>query len=183
MRVSGGALRGRKLRTPRGRSTRPTSERARQGLYDWLGPDVAGARVLDLFAGSGALGIEALSRGAARAVFVERARAAAAALRQNLAELELEERSQLLVLAASPAVERLAAAGARFDLVLADPPYGSDAWDKLAQTGRLVDILAEHGRLVLEGSGRDPVPPAPPGLEAGEVKSYGETAFRRYERR
>src|SRR5882762_4711784 len=87
MRVVAGELRGRRLSSPPGRETRPTSERARAGLFDWLGARVAGARVLDLFAGSGALGIEALSRGASESVFVESNGAAVRAVRENLAGL------------------------------------------------------------------------------------------------
>ena len=89
MRIIGGADRGRRLRAPRGLRTRPTADRMRVTLFDILGPSVAGARVLDLFAGTGAVGLEALSRGAARAVFVERDPAALRALRGNLAALGL----------------------------------------------------------------------------------------------
>src|SRR5499427_9858939 len=96
MRVVSGELRGRRLLAAPGRETRPTSDRAKAGLFDWIGPRVAGARVLDLFAGTGALGIEALSRGAREAVFVERSRGALRALRRNLDELALGERARVL---------------------------------------------------------------------------------------
>ena len=181
MRVSAGELRGRTLRAPGGRATRPTSERARQGLFDWLGQAVAGARVLDLYAGSGALGIEALSRGADSAVFVERDRDALRSLRRNVEELGLAERARVIDAPVSRALTRLASEGARFDLLLADPPYGNGAAASLAQTNDLVDILAPGGVLVIERGGRQPAGEAGPGLAHGGSRDYGETAFDRYE--
>jgi 16S rRNA (guanine966-N2)-methyltransferase len=123
VRVIAGELRGRRIHAPASQQTRPSSQRVRTALFDRLGPRLAGARVLDLYAGSGALGIEALSRGAVHAVFVERARAALAALRRNLTELELADRSRVLSEEVERAVDRLRAEGAQFELVLLDPPY------------------------------------------------------------
>ena len=181
MRVCGGELRGRPLRAPRGRATRPTSERARQGLFDWLGSGVAGARVLDLYAGSGALGIEALSRGAERAVFVERGRDALRELRRNLEDLGLAERGRVIGVPVARALAQLAREGARFDLLLADPPYGRKEAPALAQAGDLVDILAPGGVLVIERGGREPAGEPGPGLAQRESREYGETVFDRYE--
>src|SRR5437867_231202 len=126
MRVIGGTDRGRRLAAPRGFSTRPTAGRVREALFDILGPAVAGMRVLDLFAGTGAIGIEALSRGAARAVFVERGRDALRALRANLAALHLSRDRARVV--AGDAVATLPALGRSelpFDLVFLDPPYAT----------------------------------------------------------
>ncbi len=121
LRVIAGSLRGRKLGAPRGLATRPTASRAREGLFGVLG-DVSGLRVADLYAGSGALGIEALSRGAARAVFLESAREARTVLEASLAQLGVEASSRVVPLP----VERAAAMlrqEAPLDLVLADPPW------------------------------------------------------------
>ena len=181
MRVSGGELRGRTLRAPRGRATRPTSERARQGLFDWLGPRIAGARVLDLFAGSGALGIEALSRGAACAVFVERDREALRSLRRNVADLGVAAHARVLGVRVERALVLLRREGACFDLLLADPPYGGPDGPWLAQAGELVDILAPGGVLVIERGGREAAGKAGSGLALRESREYGETAFDRYE--
>jgi 16S rRNA (guanine966-N2)-methyltransferase len=122
MRVVAGAFGGRRLRAPRGRATRPTSDRVREALFSTLGGRVIGAHVLDLFAGSGALGIEALSRGARDAVFVERAAATAAVLRANLADLGIT--ATTCVTDAARFVRELPRAALPvFDLVLCDPPY------------------------------------------------------------
>src|SRR3954465_7399669 len=124
MRIVAGRWGGRTLHAPRGRSTRPTSDRVREALFSILGP-LDGARVLDLFAGSGALGLEALSRGAAAATFVERERLALRALRDNVADLGADAE----VVAADARVFLRAARerGAQYDLVFLDPPYRAAA--------------------------------------------------------
>jgi len=164
-----------------GRQTRPTSERARQGLFDWLGPRVEDRRVLDLFAGTGALGLEALSRGAHSATFVERARPALAVLRRNCEDLELADRLSILGTAARPAVARLVRETQRFDLVLIDPPYDGEDWTRLAKEGQLVDILAPDAIVLVERDRRSE-PVEQPKLERKGSKLYGETAFDWYER-
>jgi 16S rRNA (guanine966-N2)-methyltransferase len=126
MRISGGTLRGRRLHSPAGAVTRPTSDLLRQALFNVLGERIRDARVLDLFAGSGALGIEALSRGAATATFVEANRAAALCLARNLETLALTDRSRLIALDAFRVLRDLAQEGETFTCVLIDPPYGED---------------------------------------------------------
>jgi 16S rRNA (guanine966-N2)-methyltransferase len=125
LRVVAGELGGRRIEAPPGRLTRPTRDRVREAWFSALGDRVAGARVLDIYAGSGALGIEALSRGAAIVHFVESDRRAIAALRRNLASLGLDPRASVERGDASRVLDRLAAAGTEFDLALADPPYGT----------------------------------------------------------
>ncbi|MFZ4099132.1 MAG: 16S rRNA (guanine(966)-N(2))-methyltransferase RsmD [Chlamydiia bacterium] len=122
MRISGGELRGRMLRGPKGDQTRPTSTLVRAAIFNILGNDLSGGRVLDLFAGGGGLGIEALSRGASHAVFVESHRLALDALRNNLRDCGLEERATVLSVPVSKAWNRLEQE-APFDWVFADPPY------------------------------------------------------------
>ena len=182
MRVAGGTLRGRRLQSGRDRELRPTSERAREGLFDWLGERVAGRTVLDLFAGTGALGIEALSRGAERAVFVERSRQALEALRQNCRDLGLEDVTRIVPGPASAALARLAREGESFDLVLADPPYGGEDWARLAKAVNLVDILGPTALLLLERATRDEPWRGAPGLIWRDERHYGETAFDWYDR-
>lgn len=179
MRVSAGTLRGRRLETAA--EVRPTSERARSGLFDWIGPRIEGAEVLDLFAGSGALGIEALSRGARSAVFVESQRRVAAQLRRNLGALDLEAYARLRVQDVLRSLAPLARAGARFDFVLADPPYSAGWPERLAKRPELLDILDPEGALIFERSKRE-TPVIPAGLEPMGTKTYGETAFDWYER-
>jgi len=125
VRIIAGALKGQQLVTPRGHRTRPTADQVRIALMDTLMPSLPGARFLDLFAGAGGVGLEALSRGAARAVLVERDADAAAALRRNVAALRVAGQTLVLPMDTGRALNRLAAAGERFDLVFLDPPYGA----------------------------------------------------------
>lgn len=183
MRVIAGRLGGRRLVAPRGAETRPTTDRVREALFSALG-DVSGAAVCDLYAGTGALGIEALSRGAARAAFVESGRAALAALRENLASLDLGQVAQVIPAPVERSLDRLTqvAGGAPFDLVLMDPPWAALA-AAVTAAGRLVSLglLAPHGRLVLEHARRDAAP-AIPGLSLDSTRAYGDTAVSLYVR-
>jgi 16S rRNA (guanine966-N2)-methyltransferase len=151
VRVVAGAFKGRQLRAPRGTRTRPTADRVREALFSMLG-DLHGARVLDLFAGSGALGIEALSRGAARALFVDRDPQAVATIRRNLETVgvEAEVRRQ-------DALRFVATGKGPFDLVLIDPPY--DSASRLAEplAEQLPRVLAEHAVVVTESNKRNPL--------------------------
>ncbi len=146
----------------------------REALFSALG-DLSGARVLDLFAGTGALGIESLSRGAARATFVENARSALQALRANLAALGVAERAEVV---AEPAVRAVASLAGPFDLVFIDPPYAA-----LATIPPLVAALdralAPSSTLVLEHASRDAQPHLD-GLEARPPRAYGDTAISVY---
>jgi len=185
MRVTGGVLAGRRLHAPRGEKTRPTAARARKGLFDWLGGHLENARVLDLFAGTGSLGIEALSRSAARSVFVERDTAALAALRRNVAGLSLAAHTEVLASEVTRALVRLASSGRCFDLVLADPPYAESLSD-LAGRVQLARVLDSDGVLIVERRTRGPGA----ALNAQEIvglhnirsRAYGQTVFDWYER-
>jgi 16S rRNA (guanine966-N2)-methyltransferase len=172
MRVIAGRLGGRRLRAPGGRSTRPTAERVREALFSMLGPldDIV---ALDLFAGSGALGIEALSRGAARVVFVERATAALAALRANLAALAIDaEQAEVRRQDALAALRTARARRETYDLVFVDPPYGRAADLGHELSAALSPLLAPGARVVSESDRR-----APLALELGpsEQRRYGDT--------
>jgi 16S rRNA (guanine(966)-N(2))-methyltransferase RsmD len=177
MRVVAGELRGRRIHSAPGRETRPTSDRARAGLFDWLGPRTDDARVLDLFAGTGALGIEALSRGAREAVFVERARAALRVLRRNLEELDLEARARVVEADLGRGLGPLARALGAFGLVLADPPYEGGWQGRLLRDPGLPSLVEPDGVLVIERSARARPEAPPPPLRLRDTKRYGETAF------
>lgn len=182
-RIIAGSAGGRTIATPRGAGTRPTSDRVREALFSRVEAllDLDGASVLDLYAGSGALGLEALSRGALRLTAVERHRATAALVGRNARDLGLADR--VVVHAAS--VERTLREGAgedggpAFDLVLLDPPYPLPE-DELAD---VLALLADHGWLapdalvVVERSTRSPEPRWPAGLAHLDSRSYGETAL------
>ena len=181
IKIVSGEFRGRRLRIPDGKNTRPTSERARSGLIAWLGPEIQGAEVLDLYAGSGALAIEALSRGASRAVCIEHDRAALRCLRENLRALDLKERARVVQGSVEPELKRLRSRGSCFDLVLTDPPYGSQEWEHLSSGSLLAGVLRPGGQLFLEHSTRHPAGSEPTGLFLRDRKLYGETAFERYQ--
>jgi 16S rRNA (guanine966-N2)-methyltransferase len=126
VRVLAGAFKGRRLVTPRGATTRPTADQVRLALLDALAPRLPHARVLDLFAGAGGVGLEALSRGAAHATFVERDARAVAALATNVEGLGVEDRARVLRVDVARGLGRLAAESERFDVVFLDPPYNGD---------------------------------------------------------
>jgi len=155
---------------------RPTAARVRAGLYDSLGEWVAGRAVLDLFAGTGALGIEALHRGARRAVFVECDAARVRALREQLRRQGLEQRAVVRREDAVEAPRRLARAGEVFDLVLLDPPYGTGLIARSLAVIADSGVLASGGLIVAEGHWRDR-PTLPPGQEMAREARYGETAL------
>lgn len=181
MRVIAGRLRGRRLHGGRGHTVRPTSERARAGLFDWLGPIIEEARILDLFAGTGAIGIEALSRGAHEVVFVEHARPARAGLRRNVTELGLEASVEVLGEDVRRALGRLARAGRRFDLVFADPPYGEGWPERLLGCATLAELLTAGGFLVIESDAPEAPASAGTRLVYRDGRRYGGTRFDRYQ--
>ena len=149
MRIIAGSRRGARISAPRGRAvTRPTGDRVREAVFSLVGP-VDGAAVLDLFAGSGAMGLEALSRGAASAVFVEHDRQACRVIERNLARLRLEG-ATVLCTDARTALAREAAEGRRYDLVLVDPPYEMFSQLQTALAASLPPLLAENGIAVIE---------------------------------
>jgi 16S rRNA (guanine966-N2)-methyltransferase len=166
LRVVAGTFKGRRLTAPRGTRPRPTADRVREALFSMLG-DVGGARVLDLYAGSGALGIEALSRGADSAVFVERDAQAVAAIERNLAAVGVEAN-----LVRQDVVRFLARADGAFDLVFCDPPYDSAAGLAGPLAEHLPALCAEDARIVTESDKRNPlVLPFPLLVE----RAYGDT--------
>jgi 16S rRNA (guanine966-N2)-methyltransferase len=173
MRVVAGAYGGRRLAAPDGSATRPTSDRVREALFSVLGASVQGARVLDLFAGSGALGIEALSRGAASAVFVDRAPRAIGAVRANLAALGID--ADVRRIEARAWLRTASARSEAYDLVFLDPPYR-----RAAELGRelsegLAAVLAPGARVVTESDRRDPLELD---LPVADERRYGDTVIR-----
>ncbi|MGN6694350.1 MAG: 16S rRNA (guanine(966)-N(2))-methyltransferase RsmD [Aquihabitans sp.] len=168
LRIVAGRAGGRRIDTPPGSTTRPTSDRVREAVFNALESldAVDGASVLDAFAGSGALGIEALSRGAVHATFADTDPQAVAVVSANLVALGLAGEATVLT---RPA-ERALAPGGPFDLVLLDPPYAYDGWDDLLVA--VAEVLAADGLVVVES---DRAVPLPPGLVGIKSKTYGGT--------
>jgi pantetheine-phosphate adenylyltransferase len=174
MRITGGTARGRRLAAPRGRDVRPTSDKVREAIFDRLGPAGPGRVVLDLFAGTGALGLEALSRGAERVVLVDRDPRALAACRANVDALGLAAtvdvlRAEAFVFLRGPG------RGLQADLVLLDPPYAFDRWTELLAALRSCQAVRSGGMVVVERSART-APAAAPGFQALRSSRYGDTA-------
>ena len=174
LRIVAGIWRSRVLEIADVEGLRPTSERIRETLFNWLTPRLAGARCLDLFAGTGVLGLEALSRGAVAAVFVESSKIAIVTLRRNVVSLEASG----AVIHAGAATEYIAASGAeRFDIVFLDPPF---AVDSLAELCRLIDeseLLAANANVYLEQDRARPEPDLPDGWTILKSKVAGNVRY------
>ena len=150
MRIGSGRFRGRQLHTPRGLFTRPTSGRLKKSLFDTLATELESARVLELFAGAGALGIEALSRGASFVLFVERSRQAVDAIRTNLMELEIEVQAGIIKKDVLSALLQLADKKEVFDIVVLDPPYRARTEDVILNTLESKGLVVGGGLVVVE---------------------------------
>jgi 16S rRNA (guanine966-N2)-methyltransferase len=178
MRVIGGHDRGRRLRAPRGLQTRPTADRVRVTLFDVIGPAVAGARVLDLFAGTGAVGIEALSRGAARVVLVERDQSALRALRANLATLGASRAAARVL--AGDVLQLLPTVGAEegtFDFVFIDPPYGTTLAGRTLEALAAARVCRDGSEVVVQHSTRTVLPVVSGLVAHRRPRRFGDTAL------
>ena len=177
MRVITGTARGRRLKELEGLETRPTTDRVKEGIFNIIQFDIEGRKVLDLFAGTGQLGIEALSRGAASAVFVDQRREAVSLVRENLSLTGFSQRARVV---GGEALGFLASARERFDLIFLDPPYASGLLAAAVGAVSQFDILSNHGIMICE-SPLDEEPPAvePPYFQR-RVYRYGKTKVTAY---
>ena len=173
LRVITGTARGKRLRELEGRDTRPTTDRVKEGLFNAIQFDIEGRRVLDLFAGTGQLGIECLSRGAESAVFIDQSPKAVALIRDNLRLTNLEARAAVLQ---ADALDFLSRTRERFDLLFLDPPYASGLLDEAIKRAAAFDILKPRGIIVAEYPATDPFPVPPPPFRAGRTYRYGKIA-------
>jgi len=174
LRIIAGQWRGQRLSFPDLPDLRPTPDRVRETLFNWLAPVLPGARCLDLFAGSGALGIEALSRGAAEVVFVERQPLAIRALRENLARLD----AGCARVEAADALAWLRQSGTPFEIVLLDPPFGAGLLEPACALLEKGDWLAVNAWIYLEAEANQPVPPLPVHWTLHREKIAGMVAYR-----
>ena len=183
MRIIAGSLKGRRLSAPNWEGLRPTSDKLRETLFNILAPRIAGARVLDGYAGTGAIGIEALSRGAAHVTFVERDRRACELIAANLARCGIAEGCAIIRADVARALDDLRRAASTFDIAVLDPPYDRTPEADLAA---VAEVLAPGGVAVLEHARRS-TPPDPPGGAAGRLVrsrtvTSGDSALTFYER-
>ena len=181
MRLTGGLDRGRKLRAPRGATTRPTGAKVREAIFNILGPPPEHP-VLDVFAGTGALGIEALSRGAIGAAFIEREGRALQALHRNLRELELVARARVLGTDAQVALRQLAGEGARFGWVFVDPPYAAGVVASVLEILAGSNLLASAGVIIVEHDKRHVPPDSVCDIRLTDRRYYGDTGVSFYRR-
>lgn len=183
MRVIGGLARGRRILAPHSSRTRPTSDYLREVLFDILTQQVQERTFLDLYAGTGAVGIEALSRGAAAAVFVEHNRAALAMLHRNLETSGFRNRAEVMPMEVLRYLRRAAHGARRFDLIFLDPPY-RHTHDAAAALGLIAssELLAPNGMVILERSAKDAPVQAPVGLMLTREVRHGGAALHLYRR-
>lgn len=179
MRVITGSARGRRLKELEGMETRPTTDRVKEGLFNILQFDIEGRRVLDLFAGTGQLGIECLSRGAASAVFVDRRADAVKLIRENLKVTELSDRAQVV---SGDSVAYLKGQKERFDLILLDPPYAAGLLEPVLEHIAVFDILRPHGIIVAEHPVGMELPALQPPYRLHRNYRYGKIALTVYHR-
>lgn len=175
MRIVAGAFRGRRLNTPKGLKTRPTSDRVREAIFNIIAPHLAGARVLDLFAGTGAMGLEALSRGAESAVFVDESSDAVRLIRSNVTLCGVEDRTRIVQGSVEQALKRICSAGDLFDVIFLDPPYGKGYVEKAlphAAAAARLEALA-----VAEHHVKDVLPESAGGWARFRERRYGDTVI------
>ncbi|SMB94763.1 16S rRNA (guanine(966)-N(2))-methyltransferase RsmD [Thermanaeromonas toyohensis ToBE] len=175
LRIIGGIARGRQLKVPRGSNIRPTSARVREALFNIV--QVEGKSFLDVFAGAGGVGLEALSRGARGATFIENHPLALKALRENLILTGFTDRAEVIGQDALRAGQRLLEQGYRFDIIFLDPPYEKGLAEKVVPI--LGELLSPDGWLILESRSRE-VPPEIPGAALVDERRYGDSALRFY---
>jgi 16S rRNA (guanine(966)-N(2))-methyltransferase RsmD len=177
VRVRAGDLKGQRIDTPRGRTTRPTADQVRIACLDTLMPFLGAGPFLDLFAGAGGVGIEALSRGAPAATFVEQDAAALRALRDNVERLGLRERARVVRGDAARAVGDLTASGERFAVVFLDPPYDFPRAASALEAVATGPVLLDGAVVVLQHGTKTPPPPSIGALSLWKARRFGETTL------
>lgn len=171
MRVISGLAGGRRLKELQGMDTRPTTDKVKESLFNIIQFDIPGRRVLDLFAGTGQLGIEALSRGAASCTFLDQRRDAAALIRENLKTCRLDENARVIQ---GNSLSFLKSCGEKFDVIFLDPPYHTDLIDQALELVAKIDILSEHGIIVCETMSQRQLPQLEAPYEWGKDYRYGQ---------
>ncbi len=175
MRIIGGKYSGRKIRQPNSKSVRPTKDRVRQAVFNIIASSVPETRVLDIFAGSGAYGLESVSLGAKKVVFIEKDRSISATIRENIRLLGEEKSTQVVVKDMSKAIELLGRRGDKFDLIFCDPPYNVNMAKKTLILVNRYDILNHSGLMVIEHHRDEGIPSSEGNVFICKQKTYGKT--------
>ena len=179
MRVITGTARGMRLKELPGLETRPTTDKVKESLFNIIQFEIEGRSVLDLFGGTGQLGIEALSRGAERCTFVDARREAAALIRENLKATGLEKAGQVVQ---GDAISFLSGCRERFGVIFLDPPYQTQLLEQTLELVSKIDILSEHGIMICESPAERELPPLAPPYEKGREYRYGRIKLTVYRR-
>jgi 16S rRNA (guanine(966)-N(2))-methyltransferase RsmD len=177
MRIIAGQFKGRRLRTVDSKSVRSTADRVKESLFNILAGELPGAAVLDLFCGAGTLGLEALSRGAEFAVFVDQQHAARSTTERNIETLQIADQTRVLKMDAIGALSSLATSGRRFSVIFADPPYGQGWPSKTLAAVARANCRVTEGILVIEHHKKDPPGDSPPGFSLWTSRRFGDTVF------
>lgn len=177
MRVISGTARGHKLKCLEGMNTRPTTDRIKESLFNIIAGYIRDAYVLDMFAGTGALGIEALSRGAEFAVFVDQSHAASNVIRDNLVHTKLDHQSKIHTTSWNDFIEKIYVNDRKFDVIFMDPPYEKGFIIPVTQRIWEKNMLSENGLLVIERDKEDEIPKVIGGLEVYREQQYGRTVL------
>ena len=180
MRIIAGTMKGRKLRAPSGLDLRPTSDKVKEALFNILSDQIEGATFLDLYAGTGSIGIDALSRGAPSVVFVENNKHHLQYLKENLASCSLEERAEVFATMASAFLTRAKKSNRSFDLIFIDPPYESKEVEKILPMLEEGDMITDHGMVVIEHFYKKTLPEKAGNLFFLKKYKYGETILSFY---
>jgi len=184
MRVISGIAKGIRLTAPEDRRVRPTSDRIKESLFSILHSicgDISGQNILDLFAGTGSLGIEALSRGANSAVFVDNHRTSVTLINANINKTGFSDRSEVILADSFQALSKLADKNSCFDLVFADPPYGKDIAQQLLENISTLGLLAEGALVIIETGGKEELPLNAGNLRQIDKRIYGDTSLTFFE--
>jgi 16S rRNA (guanine(966)-N(2))-methyltransferase RsmD len=180
VRIIGGLFRGRRLRTVSGLAVRPTSDRLRETLFNILSTDIAGSRFLDICAGSGAVAIEAISRGASHATLIEESRRACSVIEENIEALGIADRATVINRDAVAALKRLASQGSSFDIAFFDPPYSSELYTQVLALLGSGSLLEPGAILIIEHRAKTAPPSEVEGLKLYRQLKQGESALAFY---
>jgi 16S rRNA (guanine(966)-N(2))-methyltransferase RsmD len=180
MKIGSGRFRGRSIQVPKGLKTRPTSGRLKKALFDIIAPELPGARVLDLFAGAGALGLEAISRGASHVIFVERRKSAVAVIAANLEKLGVADQAEVIQNEAAKAIHHLSQRSEELQVVLIDPPYGAGAYQAVVEHIDEASIVDSGGIVIVEHHHKAELDDAYGSLRKHRVVRAGESCLTFY---